>query len=134
MGALIIPTRVYSKKQWITLSKRCRAELVEKHRFNPDDFCRVGDDKPSMNWSGMYPREWRYPFKHTEANWLKDSAIPAGLIVHWPRGTDYFGEAYDANDPAYMLADVQYWENFDFEAYHREELENERRLIEEGAS
>lgn len=46
------------------------------------------------------------------SGWLREDLIPAGLVVHWPAGTDPSGEAYDAEDPILYLQEVEFWASY----------------------
>jgi hypothetical protein len=61
--------------------------------------------------SGLYPRRWA-DHMHNGAlgGWVAERSIPDGLTLYWPKGVDHNGEAYDADDPILLLAELQWWD------------------------
>lgn len=115
MHAISIPL-VVGKPDWIARTKTARDLLIAAHGFRSDDFVTVDaslrdDVGISMNWCPTYPRAWRDCFLGRPRNWIAEEAFPLGLTLFWPSGLDICDEAYDPQDPIFILAEVLFWEN-----------------------
>lgn len=89
---------------WIARSAAAKARLVAEFGYRGEDFIVVADrdeHEASMNWSAVYPTGWN---RH---GWLR--SIPYGVTLWWPAGTDFSGEAYDADDPLFILSECEFW-------------------------
>ena len=101
---------IVNQRDWISRTRTARDLLISmKAGIHVVDFIEVDDELRtggiSMGWCPAYPSSWC----ETYGPWLRDDIFPDGLVLHWPSGTDYCGEGYDATDPILYLADLQFW-------------------------
>ncbi|UUV43614.1 hypothetical protein RCKAI_42 [Rhodobacter phage RcKai] len=105
--------------EWIARSAEARDKLIADQVARPTDFHVVqpGDD-PTLAWATIYPEAWGERIVRDPADgslicgWVREDAIPVGLVLYWPAGTDSSGEAYDADDPILYLQEVELWASY----------------------
>lgn len=119
-GATRIP-RLANKSDWIARTHAAAFELIHRHRYREADFVVVTEEMSrqgiSLSAASFYPSSWCERFSSFGSSWVR--RVDAGVTLHWPDGTDYWGEAYDATDPICLLAEVRFWESLTDEDMRR---------------
>ncbi len=117
------PTRasITSAQDWIEQARKAKEILIAEHGLQEADFftIKTKDDAEDvcLSWNSDYPEAWGERIRKSEDGkkiifgWLKASCIPKGLVVHWPEGTDFNGEGYDATDTVQYLHELLFWQN-----------------------
>lgn len=117
------PTRasITSAQDWIEQARKAKEILIAEHGLREADFFTIKTKEDAedvcLGWHSDYPETWGEHIRKSEDGekiihgWLKASCIPKGLVVHWPEGTDFNGEGYDATDAVQYLHELLFWKN-----------------------
>ena len=96
---------ISTSDEWRRRTEAAKGFLIQRHGHKETDFYTVSEsDEPCLYGWSKYPASWI-----ARSGFVADHAIPRGLVLHCPPGVDMSGEAYDDNDPIYLLAACEFW-------------------------
>lgn len=108
---------IMDSADWIRRTAAARDALIARGTCRAAAFHVIEDgDVVSLDFDCAYPQAWGEHVIQDESGniirgFVREDAIPVGLVLFWPKGTDVCGEAFDAKDPIAYLQEVEFWDS-----------------------